>query len=323
LFESLLEAVLVFLGIKSPSKVFDDIGTNIIEGLINGINNMLSNATQAIINVVTSLISGITNKKEEFFTKGKELMTKLKNGVSDKLSDVKNAAIDIITNVLSGIRGKISEFTTMGSNLIDGLKSGIEDAADRVVTAAKGVVSNVISAANNLLGNNSPSKVFADIGKYADEGFIQGLKSYSSKVADASEDVGKGAIDGISSAISGITDALNSDMDIEPTIRPVLDLTDVQAGKKSLYNMFSDGLNVTGTNERVSSMSNEIKSDSSTLGSLIDALSNKTKAENQSVLSFEGMFKGAEFNIRSDSDITKIAKQVSQEIFKLNQNVSR
>ena len=40
--------------------------------------------------------------------------------------------------------------------------------------------------------------MFADIGKYADEGFIQGLKSYSSKVVDASEDVGKGAIDGIS-----------------------------------------------------------------------------------------------------------------------------
>jgi len=112
-------------------------------------------------------------------------------------------------------------------------------------------------------------------------------------------------------------------MDMEPTIRPVLDLTDVQAGKKSLYNMFSDGLNVTGTNRLVSSISNEVKSDSSTLGSLIDALSNKTKAENQNVLSFEGMFKGAEFNVRSDSDITKIAKQVSQEIFKLNQNVSR
>ena len=250
-------------------------------------------------------------------------MTNFKNGVSDKLSDVKNAATDVISNVLSGIGGKLSEFTTMGSNLINGLKSGIQNAAGSAVSAAKGVVSDAISAAKNLLGIHSPSKVFADIGKYSDEGFIQGLKSYSSKVADASEDVGKSAINGISRVISGITDALNSDMDMEPTIRPVLDLTDVQAGKKSLYNMFSDGLNVTGMNGRVSSMSNEIKSDSSTLGTLIDALSNKTKAENQSVLSFEGMFKGAEFNVRSDSDITKIAKQVSQEIFKLNQSASR
>lgn len=323
LFESLLKAVLVFLGINSPSKVFTDIGMNIIQGLINGIGNMLSDATQAIVNVVTGLVSAIANKMGEFSTKGKESMTNFKNGISNKLSDVKNAATNIITNVLSGIEGKLSEFTSMGSNLINGLKRGIQNAADSAVSAAEGVVSDAISAAKNLLGIHSPSKVFADIGKYSDEGFIQGLKSYSSKVADASEDVGKSAINGISSVISGITDALNSDMDMEPTIRPVLDLTDVQAGKKSLYSMFNDGLNVTGTNGRVSSMSNEIKSDSSTLGSLIDALSNKTKAENQSVLSFEGMFKGAEFNVRSDSDITKIAKQVSQEIFKLNQSVSR
>ena len=323
LFKSLLKAVLVFLGINSPSKVFTDIGMNIIQGLINGIGNMLSNATKAIVNVVTSLISAITNKMGEFLSKGKEAMTNFQNGISNKLYDVKNAATDVISNVLSGIRGKLSEFTSMGSNLIHGLKTGIQNAADSVVSAAKGVVSDAISAAKNLLGIHSPSKVFADIGKYSDEGFIQGLKSYSSKVVDASEDVGKSAINGISRAISGITDILNSDMDMRPTIRPVLDLTDVQAGKKSLYNMFSDGLNVAGTNRLVSSMLNEIKSDSSTLGSLIDALSNKTKAENQNVFSFEGMFKGAEFNVRSDSDITKIAKQVSQEIFKLNQSVSR
>lgn len=312
-----------FLGIHSPSKVFANIGMNVVQGLINGIGNMYSDAVQAIIKVVTGMVSAITNKMGEFLSKGQESMTNFKNGVSNKLSDVKNAATDVISNVLSGIGGKLSEFTSMGSNLINGLKTGIQNAAYSVVSAAKGVVSDAISAAKNLLGIHSPSKVFADIGKYSDEGFIQGLKSYSSKVADASEDVGKSAINGISRVISGITDTLNSDMDMEPTIRPVLDLTDVQAGKKSLYNMFSDGINVTGTNRLVSSMSNEIKSDSSTLGSLIDALSNKTKAENQNVLSFEGMFKGAEFNVRSDSDIIKIAKQVSQEIFKLNQSVSR
>ncbi|MFA5433209.1 MAG: tape measure protein [Candidatus Paceibacterota bacterium] len=230
LFESLLKAVLVFLGINSPSKVFADIGMNIIQGLINGIGNMLSDATQAIVNVVTGLVSAIANKMGEFFTKGKESMTNFKNGISNKLSDIKDAAINIVSNVLSGIGGKLSEFTSMGSNLINGLKRGIQNAAGSVVSAARGVVSDAISAAKNLLGIHSPSKVFADIGKYSDEGFIQGLKSYSSKVVDASEDVGKGAIDGISSAISGITDALNSDMDMEPTIRPVLDLSAITSG---------------------------------------------------------------------------------------------
>ena len=239
LFESLLKAVLVFLGINSPSKKFTDIGMNIIQGLINGIGNMLSDAIKAIVNVVTDLVSAIANKMGKFSTKGKELMINFKNGISNKLSDVKNAAIKIVSNVLSGIGGKLSEFTSMGSKLINGLKRGIQDAAGSVVSAARGVVSDAISAAKNLLGIHSPSKVFADIGKYSGEGFIQGLKSYSSKVVDASKDVGKGAIDGISSAISGIADVLNSDMDMEPTIRPVLDLSDVERGTSRLNALFS------------------------------------------------------------------------------------
>ncbi len=237
LFESLVEAVLVFLGIHSPSKVFADIGMNVIQGLIDGIGNMLFDATQAIINVVTSLVSAITNKMGEFFTKGKESMINFKNGISNKLSDVKNAATDIISNVLSGIGGKLSEFTSMGRNLINGLKSGIQNAASSVVSAARGVVSDAISAAKNLLGIHSPSKVFADIGKYSGEGLVRGLKSYSSKVADASGDVGESAINGMSNAISGIADTLNFNMDMEPTIRPVIDLSNVTKGADEINSL--------------------------------------------------------------------------------------
>ena len=78
-------------------------------------------------------------------------------------TDVKERQTSI---VLSGIGGKLSEFTSMGSNLINGLKRGIQNAAGSVVSAARGVVSDAISAAENLLGIHSPSKVFADIGKY-------------------------------------------------------------------------------------------------------------------------------------------------------------
>ncbi len=189
LFESLLKAVLVFLGINSPSKVFADIGANIIQGLINGIGNMLSNATQAIINVVTSLISAITNKMGEFLSKGKESMTNFQNGISNKLSDVKNAATDVISNVLSGIRGKLSEFTSMGSNLIHGLKTGIQNAADSVVSAAKGVVSDAISAAKNLLGIHSPSKEFEALGMYTSEGFAKGITGEQTIVTSSVNDM--------------------------------------------------------------------------------------------------------------------------------------
>ena len=101
--------------------MFADIGMNIIQGLIDGIGKMLSDAVQAI-KVITGIVSAISDKMGEFLSKGKESMTNFKNGISDKLSDVKDAALNLVSNVLSGIGGKLSEFTTMGSNLINGLK---------------------------------------------------------------------------------------------------------------------------------------------------------------------------------------------------------
>lgn len=186
--DAMIEGLKSFLGIHSPSKVFADIGMNVIQGFINGIDNMNSDAVQAIIKVVTGMISAITNNKMgEFLSKGKESMTNFKNGVSNKLSDVKNAATDVISNVLSGIGDKLSEFTSMGSNLINGLKIGIQNAADDVVSAVKGVVSDTISAAKNLLGIHSPSKVFKEIGDNVATGLAIGIDKGTPKVEASSE----------------------------------------------------------------------------------------------------------------------------------------
>ena len=54
----------------------------------------------------------------------------------------------------------------------------------------------------------------------------------------------------LSDAISGISDVVNSDIDSNPVIRPVLDLSDVKSGASTLSNMLnSDNLGVTSANE--------------------------------------------------------------------------
>lgn len=281
LFESLVEAVLVFLGIHSPSKVFADIGINVIQGLINGIGSLLgsllskmgeilgkmvsaiknkmgeflskgkelmtnlkegiSNKISAVKDTVKNVVSGaittIKDKVPQFLSKGKELMSNLKEGISNKLSAVKTAATDIISNVVGAMNGKNPEFASVGTNLIMGLKKGITDVAGSVVETAKGVVGSAIEGAKKLLGIKSPSRVFAEIGEYTDKGFIVGLQRYSSKVADASENVGQEAIDGVKNAISGIVDVVDSNIDAEPTIRPVMDLSDVVSGADEINKM--------------------------------------------------------------------------------------
>lgn len=278
---SLLEAVLAFFGIHSPSTVFADIGLNLILGLIEGIWNMLSSLLSCIISVFTSVISGIGSfmgnalekgkelmknikdgilkvassvvdgaktvisdcvsaigdKASEFLSKGKELMYKVRNGISSKVDDVVDAAKNIIKKVIDGIKGFISKFTEVGKDIIDGLKDGISSAAKGVVNTAKDVAKGALDGAKSLLGIHSPSKEFAKVGRFSDEGMVQGLNQYAGLVADASANVGETAVDSMSKAISGIADRLDSEMETDPTIRPVLDLSDITDGVSQIDDM--------------------------------------------------------------------------------------
>jgi len=288
-------------------------GIKILLGFLKGVADNIQKVVETAIDVVINFIKGVASKIGDTIQAGIDLMVAFINGLADGIRNNTDVVIAAVKNLMSALIyaakqvliASVTGFTDIGSDIIDGLINGLRNGLSRLMDAAENVAMSAYNSAKKALGINSP-----------------GLQNISGVVSSA-KDMGNMAINSLKDAISNVADVVSGDLDLAPTIRPVLDLTDVQAGKKSLNSMFRDGLNVTGTNGRVSSMSSEIKSDSSTLGALIGALSNKTKAENQSVLSFEGMFKGAEFNVRSDSDITKIAKQVSQEIFKLNQNVSR
>lgn len=278
---SLLEAVLAFFGIHSPSTVFADIGLNLILGLIEGIWNMLSSLLSCIISVFTSVISGIGSfmgnalekgkelmknikdgilkvassvidgaktvisdcvsaigdKAREFLSKGKELIYNVRNGIQSKVDDVVNAAKNIIKKALDGIKEFISKFTDVGKDIIDGLKDGISSAAKGVVNTAKDVAKGALDGAKSLLGIHSPSKEFAKVGRFSVEGMAQGLNQYAGLVADASANVGETAVDSMSKAISGIADRLDSEMETDPTIRPVLDLSDITNGVSQIDDM--------------------------------------------------------------------------------------
>ena len=104
-------------------------------------------------------------------------------------------------------------------------------------------------AAAKALDERSPSKVFYGIGDYAGVAFVNALKDHTTKAYKASFEMASKAKSGLSDAVAKISDVINSDIDAQPTIRPVLDLSDVRAGASSISRMF-------GANPSVGVMSN-------------------------------------------------------------------
>ena len=186
LFKSLVNMVLTFLGIHSPSKVFADIGVNIVLGLIKGLGSMLSGALKAMRDIVDGILASISNKFGEFLTNGGKIITNLTSGIVGKVDDVKTAVSKIISTIMSGFNDKFEDFKTMGGNIVEGLSRGIQDTADKAITSAKNMATGLIEAGMKALNINSPSKEFMKLGESVGEGLALGINNNSNIPVNAS-----------------------------------------------------------------------------------------------------------------------------------------
>lgn len=219
---------------------FEDAGKKIMDsGLIQGIFSMLGNLLSKIGEMLLGALNYIKEKFPEWVAKGKELIKEFIKGIGEKAKDLKDGVASLIKQAKEKIEEKFEEWKSIGKNLIAGFIEGVKAKAQDLINAAKGVVEDAIDGAKALLGIKSPSRVFKQIGIYCDEGMIIGLNSMAGAVSKASEGVGEGAINAVSNTIANIADVINNDIDAEPTIRPVLDLSNVTSGVRQIDAAFS------------------------------------------------------------------------------------
>ena len=119
-----------------------------------------------------------------------------------------------------------------GQALSGGLHQAISDGRGLIDQAAANLVSSASSAIMNAMDAHSPSRLFMKIGSYIPQGFAIGIQNGENAVAESANTM-------ISNTIAKVADAIDNGIDAEPTIRPVLDLSNVETGTKRLNAMFS------------------------------------------------------------------------------------
>ena len=223
-------------------------GFDLLLSFINGITKSIETNTPLLVEAMKNLFLAVLNAALQIITgqigtfmeAGKMIMDSgLVKGIKDKIVAVKNAVTNLINKAKTAITDKVTEWTEAGKNLINGFIDGIKDMASSVVSAAKGVVSSAIDGAKNLLGIHSPSTVFYGIGEYSGEGFVNALDDYGDKTYKAGSEMAESAKNGLRNAISKIGDIISGNIDSQPTIRPVLDLSNVESGSRKLNALFS------------------------------------------------------------------------------------
>ena len=222
---------------KSKASQFLSAGKQWVSSIASGIKGAISNVTGAIGSLVSNAVSKARSAASQFLSAAKQWVSQLASGIRSGASKAASAVKSCVSSAVSAARGAASQFISAGKSMIQGLISGIKSAASSVASAAKSVVQGAINAAKSALKINSPSKVFIAIGKSTNEGFVKGIEADAHKSAAAAEDLAYSVIDSMQSSIARISNAINSDIDMNPTIRPVLDLSNVEAGARSLNGM--------------------------------------------------------------------------------------
>lgn len=202
----------------------------------NGLKDMGQAGIDAFVAAFTS-DSAKTDVEEAAAT----LVEKAKIGAESKQEDISGAFKTLVSKAGSAIKTTdyYLKFSQVGQYLAVGFANGIksEDSLLKVRTAAKAMANAAEEAAKEALEQNSPSKVFYRIGEGTGEGFVNAMDDQGSVVYRASQELASRAKVGFSNTIAKIAEAINTDIDAQPTIRPVLDLSDVKSGAGAIGGM--------------------------------------------------------------------------------------
>ena len=219
---------------------FSTVGVNLVNAMAKGAKSRQSSLTTALTSVVEAGLKVVDSKKTTFNKTGIELMDRLVKGVNSKKSQATRAFTTIASDCVDAVRKKYTAFYNAGKYLVQGFAAGISAYTYLATAKAIAMANAATAAAEAALGEQSPSKVFYGIGKYVVVGFANAIGDYTSMASAATTDMAHSATDGMRSAISKIGNVLDGDLDFNPTIRPVMDLSEVTAGAESISSMFGN-----------------------------------------------------------------------------------
>ena len=163
----------------------------------------------------------------------------LVNKFISKDDDVKTGATNIIETATKALESSnhTDRASKAGLNILNGFINGMNDKDGRVWNKAYSIGRTAVDAINKATDEHSPSKETFKTGKFFDQGFINGIKSLEDKIYSETYGVGDKARLGLGRAIRGVSNLISEGIDDEFTIRPVLDLSEVQSGAAAINGM--------------------------------------------------------------------------------------
>lgn len=237
-------------------SIFTDIDSNtfdLAESNIKSLKNIIGEAegitSESIANLnslpeisaasINAFVQAFSDAAPTISTTGSEFINGLIEGMNSVSGSAIEAAKTLVANACSGIYVYYNSFYMAGIYCWKGLKNGLLNGTYEIYKAGNKLGINALGGFQSAVLYSSPSKKFYEAATFCIAGIVNGFADGESAVYASGKTSGENAIDGFSDAISKVTDVINSDLDVQPTIRPILDLSNVQSGAGKINSMLN------------------------------------------------------------------------------------
>lgn len=218
---------------------FNSIGSSVVNAIASGMKSKSSEFTSIGHSILSSIKSSLNYNVQQFKTSGETIMSNFVSGIKGSRNTASSAFTSMMAFITLSLKGYYNNFYTIGGYLVTGFANGISASAYKAKAKAKDMAKDAEKAAREELQVHSPSKKLDKVGQYFGMGFANGIDKKSHLSVQAAKTMAASAIDSTKQTISRLSQMLAMDVDAQPTIRPVMDLSDINSGVATMNGMLA------------------------------------------------------------------------------------
>ena len=161
--------------------------TQLIAGIVQALPSLISVLVQQMPMIIQTLVSALLTLGGQLVSTGAELLSKLSSGIKAGFEALWRNVVSWARKIPQSIKNGVGNLRSIGLNMIEGLWGGIKSKFDSVIARVKALAAKLPEAVKKVLGISSPSKVFAEVGKWIPEGLALGIENNLAPVQSAAD----------------------------------------------------------------------------------------------------------------------------------------
>ncbi len=226
-------------GMANFAKSLQKLANGGIDKFVSTFKDASPTITRTAIGMAQTFVTAADTCKIKMQNAGERCVNECINGMQKKSDSLTIVFIPMLNKAIHNIKEFRPEFYNSADYLVEGFCKGISDNTYKAAVESRAMAKAASEAAARELDEHSPSKVGYRIGDYFGVAFVNAIGAYADKARTASEEMAASAKSGLNDAINRIRQFVDNDIDAQPTIRPVLDLSEVRNGVNGLSALLS------------------------------------------------------------------------------------